>query len=355
MENQGKILVVDDEEVIRSLLKDALTDLGYEVTTCPNGQTGIKEGTTKSFDTIITDIRLPDIDGIQILGEVRKADPEAVVIVITGYPSFDSVRDALKLGAHDYLTKPFNIDEITFTIKKAVLFRQTLKRNKDLVEELERKNMLLEQQNAILEVRVKERTANLQKLYSDLRKTYIDTIKAFADALDAKDHYTRSHSENVTRIAVKIAEELGLSSNEVEDIREAAQLHDLGKIGIDDAILRKPGKLNDEEWEQVKSHSMKGAQILEPLGYLKNITEIIKQHHEKYDGTGYPVGLKGTEIKLGARIVSLADSFEAMTSERPYRKNPLKKDEAIKEVKINSGTQFDPMIVETFLKIVDKL
>jgi len=352
---EGRILVVDDEEVIRSLLRDALSDMDYDVKTCANGQSGIDTATSDYFDVIITDIRLPDIDGIHLLEAVKKYDPDSLVIVITGYPSFDSVRDALKLGAHDYLTKPFNIDEITFTIKKAVAYRKTMQTNKDLLEELEKKNLLLEQTNAILEARVKERTENLQKLYNDLRKTYIDTIKAFADALDAKDHYTMSHSESVTKIAVLIAEQIGLSEQEVEDIRESAQLHDLGKIGIDDAILRKEGKLTPEEWEQIKSHSSKGAQILEHLGFLKNITQIIREHHEHFDGGGYPEGLKGTGIKLGARIITLADAYDAMTSERPYRKVPLTKEAALEEIKKNSGTQFDPMIIEAFLKIVDKI
>ncbi len=352
---EGRILVVDDEEVIRNLLKDTLTDSGYEVITRSTGQSGIEAAITTEFDTIITDIRLPDLDGIHVLEAAKKHDPDAVILIVTGYPSFDTVREALRLGAHDYLTKPFNIEEITFTVKKSVSYRKMLITNKRLIDELEKKNMLLEEQTAILEVRVKERTKNLQKLYEDLRLTYVNTIKALADTIEAKDSYTRSHSDNVTKFAVLIGKELGLSSKEMEEIREASELHDLGKVGVEDSILRKPDKLTPEEWEQVKTHSVKGAQILENLGFLKQVVELVRQHHERFDGKGYPDGLSGTQIKLGARIIALADSYEAMTSARPYRKNPLSKEQALEEVKKNSGTQFDPKLVEAFLKIVDKI
>ena len=353
--SEGRVLVIDDEEVIRNLLKDTLTDVGYEVVTRDSGQKGIDAVASNTYDVVITDIRLPDIDGIHVLESLKKHDPDAVVLVITGYPSFETVRDTLRLGAHDYLTKPFNIEEITFTVKNSVNYRRMVITNKRLVDELEKKNMLLEEQTAILEVRVKERTKNLQKLYEDLRKTYVNTIKALADTIEAKDSYTRSHSDNVTKYAVAIGQQLGLSSKELEEIREASELHDLGKIGIDDYILRKPDKLTAQEWEQVKNHSAKGAQILENLGFLKQVVDLVHHHHERFDGKGYPDGIGGTDIKLGARIIALADSYEAMTSKRPYRKKPLSKEEAIKEIKKNSGTQFDPKVVDAFLKAIDKL
>jgi HD-GYP domain-containing protein (c-di-GMP phosphodiesterase class II) len=203
--------------------------------------------------------------------------------------------------------------------------------------------------------RIEEATRNLTKLYEDLRSTYMHTIKVLAQAIDAKDHYTHSHSENVAKYASTIAEEMGLSLREIETVREACELHDLGKIGVDDSILSKPSSLTPQEWEQIKRHPMIASQILEPLAFLSQAIELIRQHHEHYDGSGYPQGLSGEDILLGARIIHLADAYEAMRSARSYRKIPFSKEAAILEIKKNSGKQFDPKVVEAFLKVVDKL
>lgn len=190
-------------------------------------------------------------------------------------------------------------------------------------------------------------------LYKSLKQVYVHTISALAGALDAKDHYTRSHSENVTRYAVAIAKEMGLDDAQIELIRQACQLHDLGKIGIHDYILSKKGKLSPEEWEEIRAHALRGAQILQPIGFLNEVAELVRQHHERYDGSGYPLRLSGQDIQLGARIMAVADSFDAMVSERPYRK-AFALSKAIAELKTNSGTQFDPGIVKIFLKVLDK-
>ena len=189
-------------------------------------------------------------------------------------------------------------------------------------------------------------------LYKSLKEVYVHTISALASALEAKDHYARSHSEHVTQYAVAIAQELGLPASQVEVIRQACQLHDLGKIGIHDYILNKSGKLSVEEWEEIRLHALRGAQILRPIGFLKEVAELVKQHHERYDGKGYPSSLDGQNIRLGARIMAVADAFDAMLSERPYRK-ALGLAQAITELKTNSGTQFDPDIVKVFLKILE--
>lgn len=183
----------------------------------------------------------------------------------------------------------------------------------------------------------------------------MQTVKALAQAIDAKDHYTHGHSEKVTKYALMITQEMGLKSEEIEDIRQASELHDLGKIGIHDYILTKPGKLTPEEWENVKLHSLKGAEILEPLDFLDGIIDLVRQHHERYDGKGYPHGLAGEQIKIGARIMAVADAFDAMISKRSYSEKPLTKEEAIEEIKKSSGSQFDPMVVGAFLRIAYKL
>lgn len=224
-----------------------------------------------------------------------------------------------------------------------------------IMQALKEENASLQKQNILLTKRIEESAKNLTRLYEDLRSTYMRTIKALAQAIDARDHYTHSHSENVARYAVAITNEMHLSREDIEIIREACELHDLGKIGIQDSILIKPSELNPQEWKLMKQHPLTGAQILEPLTFLRGVVELIRQHHEHYDGSGYPAGLKGEKILLGARIIHLADAYEAMSSSRSYRKAPFSKKEAILEITKHSGTQFDSKVVEAFLKIADKL
>lgn len=190
------------------------------------------------------------------------------------------------------------------------------------------------------------------ELFSEVEKSYLDAMTTLAISLDERDSYTRKHSENVTNYSVAIAKEMNLSFGEIEIIRHAGLLHDIGKIGIRDEVLLKPGKLTPEEFEQIKSHPLKGEAIVKPLSFLKNATGLIRHHHERYDGKGYPDGLKSYDIELGARVMAVSDTFDAMTTDRPYRK-ALKLEEAVAELKRCSGTQFDPEIVGIFLKILD--
>jgi putative nucleotidyltransferase with HDIG domain len=199
--------------------------------------------------------------------------------------------------------------------------------------------------------RLRHKLEGQDKEVKELHHVYMHTIKAFASAIDLKDHYTYDHSINVVKYAVAIAHQVKLMNHEIQDIKHACQLHDLGKIGVPDYILAKHGKLNKEEWEKVKIHTLKGAEILSPLKFLDGIIKLIVCHHERYDGKGYPKGLKCEKIPLGARIMLVADAFDAMTSDRPYRKK-LSIEEAIEELKRNSGTQFDPGVVKAFLEVL---
>jgi len=227
--------------------------------------------------------------------------------------------------------------------------------NEKLIQGLKERNASLEKQNSLMTQRIEESAKNLARLYEDLRSTYMRTIKVLAQVIDARDHYTHSHSENVAKFAVAIAEEMGLSAKEIDLIRDACELHDLGKVGIEDSILSKPTGLTPEEWVQVRRHPTTAAKILEPLTFLGEVIELIRQHHEHYDGSGYPEGRKGQDILLGARIIHLADAYESMRSARSYRQVPLTKEAAVAEIIKNNGTQFDPKVVDAFLKIVDQL
>ena len=189
------------------------------------------------------------------------------------------------------------------------------------------------------------------RLYTNLEKVYLEIITTLTSIIEMKDHYTKRHSERVTRYAVSIAKAMGLSENEVELIDSACQLHDLGKISVHEHILTKPGKLTNEEWNEIKNHPLKGADMLKPLTFLNDVVNLVEQHHERFDGTGYPYGYKGEDIKLGARIMAVADSFDAMTTDRPYAE-PLNFEEAISELKRCKGSQFDPKIVDIFVKIL---
>lgn len=344
--NEVNILIIDDEETMCSLLRDTLSEEGYKVSATQNAKEALEAAKDNSFDLVITDLKMPEIDGLQIVKQIKEFDEDNVVIVITAYPSFETVQEALRLGAYDYITKPFDLGDISFTVKKAMEFRELKLANKRLMEELE-------YDNVILEKKVEENTWGLKKFYYKMQSAYMATVKALAKAIEAKDHYTCSHSENVTKYAVAIANEMGFSPQDIEILIEACQLHDLGKISVHDGILNKRGKLTPQEWEEIKLHSLRGAEILKPLAFLEDVTILIRQHHERYDGKGYPDGLKAEEITLGARVIATADAYDAMTSERPYRK-AFSKEEAVFRLKQDMGTQFDPQVVKAFMEALKK-
>ncbi len=352
----SRILFICDDEAITSYLREKLIiDQGYAVSFEYTGMGGLNALKQNNFDLIITKLEMKDYDGLEVIKGLKKIDPDCIIIALLEESKPSALKEASRLGVYDFVAKPFNLEKLFFLIKKGIDLHALTVSNRRLSQSLHEQNISLQKQNTLLAKRIEESTKNLTRLYEDLRTTYMRTIKVLAQAIDARDHYTHSHSENVAKYAVLISEEMGLSLKEIETIREACELHDLGKIGIVDAILSKPSTLNPEEWEQIKRHPIIGAQILEPLTFLSDVIELVRQHHEHYDGTGYPEGRKAEDILLGARIINLADAYEAMTSARAYRKIPLTKEQAIAEIKKNKGTQFDPKVVDAFLKIIDKL
>jgi len=276
---------------------------------------------------------MPVMDGITLLGEWGKRSPGTAGIVMSAFADLDTAVHALKMGACDYITKPFNFNVLLVTIENAL-------RKKDLERQLEDYRTNLEQ-------KVKEQTAIINSMV-------VRSIDAMIKALEAKDFYTRGHSQRVTLYSVAIAEELGLPERELEDLRRASVLHDLGKIGVREAVLNKPGKLTEEEFAEVARHPETAVRILEPIPFFLPLLPAIRHHHERFDGKGYPSRLAGSNIPFASRIMAIADTFDAMTSTRAYRK-ALPVADAIAEIRRCSGTQFDPDIVPVFLACQSKI
>ena len=354
-ESNRVLFICDDNEVSRYLREQLAIEGGYSVIFEESPETGLSSFRKNSFDIVIIKPSTLDADSLGLVKEFRRVDQDCVIIVFLDEVKPEILEYLFSLGMYDFVTKPINLERFFFLVKKGIELHNLILTNRKFTQGLKENNLALEKQNVLLAKRIEDSTRNLTRLYEDLRSTYMRTIKVLAQAIDARDHYTHSHSENVARYSTIIATEMGLSTKEIEVIRQACELHDLGKIGIGDSILMKPGALTNEEWVEVRKHPIVGAQILEPLTFLNDVIDLVRQHHEHYDGSGYPEGRKGEDIHLGARILNLADAYEAMRSARSYRKIPLTKEAAVEEVKKNSGTQFDPKVVEAFLKIVDKL
>ena len=329
-----RVLVVDDEEFLRSIVRERLEIAGYSVEEASNGKEALAvlEG-SGPYGVLLTDIQMPVMDGIALLGEWGRRSPGTAGIVMSANAELDTAVHALKMGACDYITKPFNFDVLLITIENAL-------RKKDLERQLD-------DYRTNLEVKVKEQTDVINSMY-------VRSIDAMIKALEAKDYYTRGHSQRVTIYSLAIAAELGMKGEEMEDLRRASVLHDLGKIGVREAVLNKPGRLSEEEFTNIVRHPETAVRILEPIPFFRPLLPAILYHHERFDGKGYPSRLAGKNIPFASRIMTIADTFDAMTSTRAYRK-ALPASDAIAEIRRCSGTQFDPDIVPAFLACQSKI
>jgi response regulator RpfG family c-di-GMP phosphodiesterase len=325
---QARILVVDDEETIRELLDDTLSQEGYECLTAAGVNEAVARLDRESFDLVICDIKMPGRSGLELLQIIKEKYPDTATLMATAVAELTPAIESLKMGAHDYLVKPFNLSEIAVSVKMALHANQ-----------LERENR---EYQLHLEERVKEQTLAI-------REMFLGGIRALIEALEAKDEYTRGHSQRVVGLCQAVARTLALSDGQVEKISLAAQLHDIGKIGVKDAVLNKPASLTPEEHAHVLSHVLLGEKILRPILRDEDILAMVRYHHEHCDGTGFPDGLQGEQIPLGARILAVADAYDAMTSDRPYRP-PLPPAEAAACLREARGRQFDPQIVDAFLE-----
>ncbi len=353
--NNKILFICDENEIGRYLVEQLMVEGGYFVNLTPTAKEGIEALKGNGYDLVITRPQMPDLNSLELIKELKHIDQDCIIIALLDDHKQEVLEYLFGLGIYDYVSKPVNLEKLFFLVRKGIDLHSLMLINRRLTQGLKENNSALERQNSLLAKRIEDSTKNLTRLYEDLRSTYMRTIKVLAQAIDARDHYTHSHSENVARYATIIATEMKLPAKDVEIIRQACELHDLGKIGVEDNILSKPSALTEDEWKQIRRHPVIGAQILEPLTFLNAVIDLVRQHHEHYDGTGYPEGRRGEDIHLGARIINIADSYEAMRSARSYRKIPLSKEAAVAEITKYSGTQFDPKVVEAFLRVVDQL
>lgn len=491
--NEHYILIVDDEVVLCELIEQILKSEGFCVKAAHSGQAALKLIKAYQFDLVITDINMPDISGIDILREVKTVNANTSVIIMTGFASIGSAKDAMRLGAYDYLTKPFETNEIIFSVNRAIESQKLLLANKKLSEEVHKLSLDLkgddlknervftlehrltsfialdtinsiicellvdifipnfviaylmdkngrlklmhtcsidkeivnseicrgegisglaaetrsiivteaidvdgrfsdrkvEQyldsavasipiifENNVVAVftmqrqkgntfspseinimaKIAEQSVNALKnamQYKELEDNYFNTFSRLVEIIEERYSFIIGHSKNVATYAYVLAEQIGLSQEEQATITKAGLLHDIGKIKVSDEIITKPSSLNNSEWEFIKGHVIIGKDILEPMKFLEDILPIIIHHHERYDGMGYPDGLKGEHIPLGSRILAIADSYDAMASNRPYRAK-LTKEDIIKEFEDGANSQYDPELVSVFLEILKK-
>src|SRR5580658_8718225 len=335
-----KILVVDDEEAIREVVSTLLEAQGYQCTVCSNGRLALEAFRRNSYDLVLSDIVMPEMDGIKLLGELRIDDPDVPVIMVTAMHDISIALEAIRAGAYDYILKPFEKDQLHMSVRRALEHRRLVLENLTYQSDLEHL--------------VAERTQQLSIALQDLEQSYDYTLEALGGALDAKDAETEGHCQRVTAFTITIAKAMGVDKGLLRHIARGAFLHDIGKMGVPDSILRKPGPLTTEERDIMRKHCRIGFSVLERIPFLKEAAEIVLSHQECYDGSGYPRKLKGEQIPLGARIFAVADTLDAMISDRPYRK-ALPISAAREEIQRYSGRQFDPRVVQVFMSQPDRI
>jgi len=336
----ARILVVDDEAHVRSMIGATLERHGYDVQLATSGRDAYDSLENNTFDLVLTDIVMQDGNGITLLERIHAQQPHLPVVMVTAIHDISVAIDTMRRGAYDYLLKPFEREHLVSTVQRALDHRQALQETHNYQQSLEQV--------------VRARTEMLRQAMDDLEHSYDVTLEALGDALDLKDSETEGHSKRVTAYTIALARAMGIPPAEIKVIARGAFLHDIGKMAIPDDILRKPGNLSPQEQEQMRDHCTRGYHMLRKIPFLAEAAEIVYSHQEHFDGAGYPNQLRGTEIPIGARIFAVADTLDAITSDRPYRKaRPF--DAARTEILRCSGTQFDPAVVEVFLKIPNEL
>ena len=343
---QSKILVADDDPLVRDAVVQILELFGHKVVAVEDGKTAL-DTVNEDFDSIILDINMPGLDGFETIQALNERNIDIPVLFLTGAGSMEYAVKAINLGAYDFIAKPIDdLELFDVKIRRAIEKRMFVRREKSYTENLEK------------EVRAKtrelaEKNVLLEQYSHNLEVSTLNTIITLNIALEEKDLYTAGHTKRVTDYSLMLGKAMQLPEDELDVLSRASQLHDIGKLVIDVSCIQKPGSLTDEEWMLVKKHPEIGENIIKPLDFLSREGDIVRHHHERVDGKGYPDGLAGGEIDLLTKIITVADSFDAMTSRRSYKVN-MTKDEAVAELRACSNSQFDPVVVEAFAEILAK-
>jgi len=345
---QERILVVDDEEPIREVVCSMLGAAGYPCTPAASGNEALALlASGEEFELMLSDLMMAEMQGDILLERAKERFPDMPVIMVTAVSDLSVALSAIRNGAYDYLLKPFERDQLLNTVKRALENRRLRLENRAFQLHLESR---VEEQTE----RLRRALADREQANADLKRSHDMMLEALGDALDLKDAETEGHSKRVTAFTIAIARAMRLPDEEVESIAHGAFLHDIGKMAIPDSVLRKPGPLTPDEVLIMREHCLRGYQMVCKIPFLADAAEIVYAHQERWDGTGYPRGLKGEEIPLGARIFSIADTLDAITSDRPYR-GAQSYQAAREEIKRWSGRQFDPAIVQVFLNMPDSI
>jgi response regulator RpfG family c-di-GMP phosphodiesterase len=334
-----RILIVDDEETIRLALRKFLRSRGYEVEIAGSGDQALQLLAKESYSLMLCDVRMPGMSGVQMVPKARERDQDLAIIMLTAVNDAATATEVLSSGATDYLMKPVELADLQQAVDRA------LHKRAELIEQ-HRLDKLIREEVAL-------RTAELEREKESLRLMSISIAETLINAMEAKDLYLRGHSQRVAELAGELAKELSLEENVCEDLKVAGRLHDVGKIGIREAVLNKPSRLTAEEFEHVQQHVRIGLDILAPLSHIKEPLKYVEHHHERWDGAGYPFGLSGETIPLGARILCAADTFDALTSKRAYR-DPLEPLAALEHLRIDAGKQFDPCVYDALVRVITK-
>jgi putative nucleotidyltransferase with HDIG domain len=332
---RARVLVVDDEPDIRDILFDLLS-FDYHCACVSSAEEALGRLSAEKIDLVISDITMGGMSGLEMIPHVLELSPDTVVVMISGMQTIESAIEALRVGAFDYIMKPFDLRQVEAAVKRALEhyeLREAKRRYENHLEEL-----------------VEQRTAELDQALLSLEDAYRSTLKALTAALETRDAETHGHSERVVTFSLRLGRELGLDKAQMTALEFGSLLHDIGKIGVPDAILRKPAKLDEAEWAKMREHPLHGQQILREIEFLEGAARVVAQHHERWDGSGYPLGLRGEEIELNARIFSVADAFDAMISDRVYRRG-RSYEAAAEELDAWAGRQFDPQVVEAFHRV----
>lgn len=334
-----RILVVDDEDTIRLVLAKYLRTRGFDVATAESGDAALETLAGAKFELMLCDVRMPGLSGVEIVPSALETDPDLGIVMLSAVNDAPTATEAMGRGVLDYLTKPIELQHLYEAVQRA----------------LHKRGLLKEQRRFEREIReeVAERTRELEMEKAHLRDLTVTMVESLVGAMEARDVFQRGHSARVAQLAASMAEYLRLAPDVVEDVRVAGRLHDVGNIGIRDDVLNKPGPLDAEEFTHVKDHVRIGVEILTPLRHIERAIVFVGDHHEYWDGSGYPYARAGESISVGGRILAAADAFDAMTSRRPYRE-PKTPEEAVEELRGTTGTMLDPRVYEALRVIVKR-